>query len=342
MNASASELYPLRFRPVYRDYVWGGTRIVSTFHRNAPPGIYAESWEISSRPDGMSVADNGAWAGHPLSEIIEALGPRLLGRRAPADRPSFPLLIKLIDSRERLSVQVHPNEAAAARYGGEAKTEMWYILDAAPNARVFAGLRPGADRRALEEALRRGDLESVLAAVPVAAGDAIFVPGGRVHAIDAGCLLLEVQQNSDTTYRIYDWGRVGHDGRPRQTHLAQALRVIRWNDADPVRCRPVPLPAAAPNVREELLACPFFRMERWRLRTPVTLLPDAGSFVSVFLAHGAVAASWAGGREVWRPGTTVLVPAALPRLDLSPVESEALLLLTRLGTDADSAAPPRS
>ena len=335
---STSEIYPLRFHPVYRDYIWGGTRIISAYHRAAPPGIYAESWEISTRPDGRSIAANGVWAGRPLTEIIEAWGPRLLGRRAPSDRPDVPLLIKLIDSRERLSVQVHPDNAAAARYGGEAKTEMWYILDTAPGARVFAGLRPGADRRAFEEALRRGDLESVLESVPVAPGDVIYVPGGRVHAIDAGCLLLEVQQNSDTTYRIYDWGRVGHDGRPRQTHLAEALRILRWRDTDPVKYTPVPLPAAPPNFREDVLVCPFFRMERWRLRTPATLLPDAESFVAVFVARGVVIAAWDGGRETWNAGVTALIPSALPRIELAPGSGGATLLLTRLG-DEGGVAP---
>lgn len=326
-----SSLYPLRFTPVYRDYIWGGSRIISTFHRDAPPGIYAESWEVSTRPDGMSVVANGPMAGRPLSDLVAELGAHLLGRRAPLNPPRFPLLIKLIDSRERLSVQVHPDDESAARYGGEAKTEMWYILDAAPNAQVFAGLRPGVDRRTFEDALRRGDLESVLSAVPVTTGDAIFVPGGRVHAIDAGCLLLEVQQNSDTTYRIYDWGRVGHDGRPRQTHVAQALRVIRWEDREPVKCRPTPLPAAPPNVREEIIACPYFRMERWALRTPASLRPDGGSFWVAFVARGVVAAVWNGDRELWRAGTTVLLPAALPKLDLIPTEGPVCLLLVRLG-----------
>ncbi len=334
--ADAAALGPLRFQPVYRDYIWGGNRIATVFNRALPPGIYAESWEISARADGMSVATHGPWAGRSLAEIIEIAGRDALGSRAP-DPKKFPLLIKLIDSRERLSVQVHPDDASAAQFGGEAKTEMWYILDAAPGARVFAGLRPGVNRKQFEAAIRSGDFESVLSAVPVAPGDAIFVPGGRVHAIDAGCLLLEVQQNSDTTYRIYDWGRVGHDGRPRQTHLAQALKVIRWEDSAPVKTTPMPLPAAPPNRREMIHCCPYFCMERWHLRSCAALSPNGKSFIALFVAHGGATLRWPGGAEICRAGVSVLVPAALPRLDIKPDEGGATLLLIRL-PDAEPAA----
>jgi mannose-6-phosphate isomerase len=217
---------------------------------------------------------------------------------------------------------------------------MWYVLETAPNARVFAGLMPGTDRKAFEAALRSGTIRNLLQTVPVAPGDAVFVPGGRVHAIDAGCLLLEVQQNSNTTYRIHDWGRVGHDGRPRQTHLDQALRAIRWSDSAPVKLTPRPLPCASPTVREEMLCCPFFRVERWRLRTPVSLRPDGESFAVVFVAEGAVAAQWAHGMETYRSGTTVLVPAALPFLTLRPAESGAtLIMIQRPANPTQSAGP---
>ncbi len=330
-------LYPLRFRPVYKDYIWGGQRIIQAFRRDVPPDIYAESWEISSRDDGMSIAENGPWAGHTLTEIVTALGPRLLGAGVSPTNGQFPLLIKLIDSRERLSVQVHPDDAGAAKWGGEAKTEMWYVLDAAPDARVFAGLLPGVDRKAFEAAIRTGEVRSLLRTVPVRPGDAVYVPGGRVHAIDAGCLLLEVQQNSNTTYRIYDWGRVGHDGRPRQTHLAQALRVIRWKDEAPVKLDPRPLPAPPMNAYEEIVSCPFFRMERWTLRSPTSLKSDGDSFNIMFVAGGVVNAEWAQGTDTYRAGTTVLVPAGLLEVRLQPTKTGATLLRIRRPTNVTGA-----
>lgn len=300
---------PLRFKPVYKDYIWGGDRIIHKYRRAAPPGIYAESWEVSTRPEGMSVVAAGPQAGRTLAELAAAWGPALLGTRAPAG--TFPLLIKLIDSRERLSVQVHPDDTDAARYGGEAKTEMWYVLEAAPDAQVYAGLRQGVTRKAFEQAIRETRLETALQTVQVRTGDAIFMPGGRVHALDAGCLILEVQQNSNTTYRIYDWGRVGHDGRPRETHLAEALRVIRWNDAGDSKAVPKPLPEAAPNIRLEVVSCPFFRMEQLDLRAPWKAASDPGTFQIFFTAAGALRLEWAGGVESVPDGTSVMLPAAL-------------------------------
>ena len=305
----ATQLHPLRFKPVYKDYIWGGDKIIRLYNRQEPPGIYAESWEVSDRNDGMSVVINGDLAGKSLRDVVLAFGSDLLGTRVHAQ--AFPLLVKLIDSRERLSVQVHPDDDAAARHGGEAKTEMWYVLEAAPGAAVFAGLKPGVTRRDFEQAIRGTRLENALQTVPVEAGDAIFMPGGRVHALDAGCLILEVQQNSNTTYRIYDWGRVGHDGRPRETHLAEALRAIRWGDAGSSKAVPAPLPAAAPNVRRRIVECPYFRMERLELRAPWRPESDPGTFQVYFAAADALRLEWAGGRMAIPEGGTVLVPAAL-------------------------------
>ena len=318
------DIYPLRFKPVYKDYIWGGERIIRTFHRPEPPGIYAESWEVSTRPEGMSVVANGPHAGRTLQELVDQLGAALLGSRVPG--PAFPLLIKLIDAHERLSVQVHPSDESAARHGGEAKTEMWYVLDADPDARVYAGLQPGVTRKDFEAALRQTRVEAMLQTVPVQAGDAIFMPGGRVHALDAGSLILEVQQNSNTTYRLYDWGRVGHDGRPRETHIAQALRVISWTGTGDPKLTPRPLAAPPPNQRCEVANCPYFRMERILLREAVELQGDGGSFQIFFAARGAWRISWDGQAERVAPGVSVFVPAALPRLALAPLDRESELL----------------
>ncbi len=324
MNATFADWYPLTFRPVYKDYIWGGDRIVTTYGRPEPPGIYAESWEVSTRPEGMSVVAEGPLAGTSLQALVAMHGPALLGARAGTDR--FPFLVKLIDSRERLSVQVHPNDATAAKYGGEAKTEMWHVLDAAPNARVFSGFKPGTGRRELEDAIRNARFEEVLQNVPVAAGDTIFVPGGRVHALDAGLLILEVQQSSNTTYRLYDWGRVGHDGHPREIHVAQAMRVIEWQDSGAAKVVPSPLPSTPPNEHELLVQCPCFRIERLHLRAGHVEPDDPGGFRVFFVAAGALRLEWAGGSARVSAGTSFLIPAALRNLHILPERGPASLV----------------
>jgi len=318
--------YPLRFRPVYQSYLWGGDRIPRMYGRAGAPTVCAESWEVSTRPEGMSVAVNGPWAGRTLADLAAMHGAALLGTRASAGR--FPLLIKLIDARERLSVQVHPSDETAARVGGEAKTEMWYLLDAAPDAQVFAGFHPGVTPAQFEAALAAQRLEDVLAALPVRPGEAIYMPGGRVHAVDAGCLILEVQQNSNTTYRLYDWGRVGADGRPRETHVAQAQRVLQWSDDPPARVTPGPSRRAPGAVVTPVLTCPYFCMEHVQPDGPWKLTGDPATFQALFVAAGGarVTGPSAAHGEHWPAGTSVLLPAALPPHTLLPDGPETRLL----------------
>lgn len=310
-------LCPLVFEPVYKDYIWGGDWIIRKYGRSAPPGVYAESWEVSDREDGMSVVRGGPMAGRSLRDAIREWGAALLGSRVRDAR--FPLLIKLIDSRERLSVQVHPDDASAARHGGEAKTEMWYVLDCEPGAGVFAGLKPGVDAGAFQRAMEEKRFRDILTRVPVKAGDAIFIPGGLVHAIDAGCLLLEVQQNSNTTYRIYDWDRVGPDGKSRPLHIAEAMKVIRWDLGDAARVTPKPLPAANGNTRALVVESPYFRVEKIALAGPQDVSGDGSAFQVVFVVSGNARIVWGGASEALPPGTSCLVPAALRGVKLEPV-----------------------
>jgi mannose-6-phosphate isomerase len=309
-------LYPLCFRPVYQSYPWGGDRIIRRFGRSEPPGIYAESWEISDRPEGLSVVENGPLTGRSLADLLAHYGAGLIGSGRGTDR--FPLLIKVIDARERLSVQVHPDDATAARFGGEAKTEMWYLLDAEPGAQVYAGLRIGVDEEQLREALTDQRLEKILAPVPVAAGDAVFMPGGRVHAIDAGCLVLEVQQNSNTTYRLFDWGRTDARGRPRALHVEEALRVIRWDDPASAKVCPRRLGFMGGNELWEVLACPYFRVERLVVKEDWPCALDGRTFHALFVAGGAVNLGGPGEALRLAAGTSCLVPAAVPEYALEP------------------------
>jgi mannose-6-phosphate isomerase len=296
------------------------------FHRPLPPGVYAESWEAADRPEGSSTVRNGPLAGHTLGEVTRALGPRLLGAAAPAAGGAFPLLVKLIDAREQLSVQVHPDEAACARYGGEPKTEAWYVLDAAPGAALHAGFARPVDEAAFRQALDRKAVAALLHAVPVAAGDSIFIPAGRVHAIGAGCLIFEVQQNSNTTYRVYDWDRVGKDGQPRPLHVAQALPVIRWNDVTPATIPARRAPAQG-NRLQELLACRWFALDQADLVAPEDCRMDGRSFHLLFAAAGEVTVEAGGAAAPCPAGATCLVPAALGHYRLVPGNAAAVRAL---------------
>ncbi len=316
--------YPLILQPAYKDYIWGGDRIIRKYRRKAPPGVYAESWEVSDRREGMSTVANGPLKGKSLREAIKVWGADLLGEGRK--EKSFPLLIKLIDARDTLSVQVHPDDASAEKYGGEPKTEMWYALEAAPEACVYAGLQPGVDRKSFRKAVRENKLEELLARVPIKAGEAVFMPGGRVHAIGAGCLLLEVQQNSDTTYRIYDWGRVGKDGKPRELHLDEALRVIRWDDVESPKAVPRRIGHLGKNELWEILSCPWFRLEKLVLNETWEGAADRKTFQVLFAAEGRIAIEWDSAGEKLVPGTTCLLPAALPRWRLKPAGKPATIL----------------
>ncbi len=315
---------PMILKPAYQDYIWGGDRIIRHFQREEPDGIYAESWEVSDRPEGPSTVVNGPHAGTRLAELVARDPEGLVGRGAAGDR--FPLLVKLIDAKQTLSVQVHPDDEAAAAFGGEAKTEMWYILQADPGAAVYAGFsRPIAPER-VRQLAESGEIESHLQKVPVKAGDAVFTPGGRVHAIGAGCLILEIQQNSNTTYRIYDWGRVGRDGAPRPLHLEDAARVIRWDDSGNPLAPQAEVSRDAGQTVVEVLRCPYFGLERIDLKGSRPVRPDGTSWEAVFTASGNATLSWEGGEHAIRAGQTVLFPARGCPARWTAGESGAVLL----------------
>lgn len=230
------ELYPMTFAPVLKDYIWGGRRLAQ-LGRPLPPGIIAESWEIAAHEDGVTAVTNGRYAGHLLTEVLAELGLDLIGTNCAwaQVRGKFPLLIKLLDANQQLSVQVHPDdEYALAHEGNElGKTEMWVVLDARPGAQVLLGVKAGTTPELFRQGIEEGKLEPYLHYVPVRPGDHICVPAGTLHAIMDGILIAEIQQNSNTTYRVYDWNRVGADGKARPLHIDKALDVINFNQVEP-------------------------------------------------------------------------------------------------------------
>lgn len=245
----------LRFDPLYQERVWGGEALTRSFGRELPKGrVIGESWEIVDRPEAQSVVRGGRRAGQTLRQIIETQCAEVMGPRWDAARP-FPILVKWLDCRKRLSLQVHPPAEKAEALGGEPKTENWFMAEVNPGAALIVGLREGVTRARFEEAVTNGTVEACVNRFAVAAGDSMLVRSGTVHAIDAGNLILEIQQNSDTTYRVYDWGRVGLDGKPRQLHLREALESIRWGQPEPKPVRSAPTAAV-------LADCSEFRIRR--------------------------------------------------------------------------------
>jgi len=273
----------------------------------------------------MSVVANGEWAGVSLAELCQKLGADLVGSKIGRD--GFPLLVKIIDANQRLSVQVHPSDANASFIpGAEPKTEMWYALAADPGARVFAGLKPGTDRAALERAIAANRAEDVLQSYPISPGDAIFVPGGRVHAICEGCLLLEVQQSSDTTFRLYDWGRVDSSGKPRQLHLEEAWKTIAWDDSGPVRFNLQPVSGNNDNTIRTVFSCDYFSMGRFDLVKPCDRANNGKSFHAYFVLGGAMDIAAGSVKVRCEAGTSVLIPAGLARYRLDPVHGRVSAL----------------
>jgi mannose-6-phosphate isomerase len=309
---------PIVFEPLPMERVWGGRRLESVLGKTLPPGSpVGESWEVVDREDAQSVVHEGSLRGETLNKLWTGRRAEIFGA-AYADHPSprFPILIKLLDARERLSVQVHPPAAIAPALQGEPKTEMWYFLDCLPGASIYAGLKHGVTREDFERAMQTGKVDGVVHQLPVQAGESIFIPSGRVHAIGDGCLIVEVQQNSDTTYRVFDWNRTGLDGKPRDLHIAESMSSIDFEDFEPTLDKPQ---------GEVISACEHFVVERWNLSGPRPAL-DGAAFAIFCVVEGAV--SCAG--HVFERGTFFLIPASSKNSTLKPVDGTAAVVRATL------------
>ena len=259
----------LRLEPLYQERVWGGRALETALGRRLPgKKPIGEAWEIVDRPEAQSVIKSGRHAGKTLREILKAHSADVMGPGWDKNRP-FPILVKWLDCRERLSLQVHPPASVAVQLKGEPKTETWFIADTQPGAGLLVGLKKGVTREQFEKALATNTLEPLVHRFPVAEGDSILVRSGQIHAIDAGNLILEIQQNSDTTYRVYDWGRMGLDGKPRELHVEQSLASIKWDDFEPAPVRAAPTSGV-------IAECDEFRIRRVVLDAGETLRFAAG------------------------------------------------------------------
>ena len=321
-------LYPLTFQPIFKERVWGGRNLERLYQKPLPPDSpIGESWEITDRPEGVSVIANGPLAGKTLRWLMEHHRQDVLGSAAETTGP-FPLLIKILDAKETLSVQVHPPAAIAAQFGGEPKTEMWYIVDATPEAVLYVGLKSGATRDDFERRVKDGTVAECLHRVPVRAGDAMFLPSGRLHAIGGGNVIFEIQQNSDTTYRVFDWNRVGLDGKPRQLHVAESLASIDFTDFEPSliaskysRNDTFKVRYIVDNPLFRVDACQVKRGQRFHLRSAAVQI--------LGLLRGRLTVTHGESTLELKPGGFCLLPACLGRVTIvAEVQSEFLHVQT--------------
>ena len=302
--------YPLLFYPILKERVWGGDALAKRYGKAAPAGVrVGESWEITDRPEGTSVVANGPWLGKTLPEII-AMDPAGLLGTLQLRSGRFPWLMKILDARENLSLQVHPPMRQAVRLGGEPKTEIWHVAHAEPEARFFAGLKQGVGREEFVEALRHGEVQRCFHEIPVSRGDTLFVPSGRVHALGAGIVMFEIQQNSDTTYRVFDWNRLGVDGKPRALHVEESLACIDFGDYEPGLVVPQAVGISGMPA-QRLLADPLFCVASADLppRSEFTMKGFGGAVV-VAVVEGAVKVSGNHLEVDVGAGAFCLIPAA--------------------------------
>lgn len=311
--------YPLLLKPHYDEKIWGGRRLATVLNKSLPDQVpVGESLESGN----TAVVANGPLAGKPLAELARNLPDKLLGTRGRvASQPvgDFPLLVKFIDASSVLSIQVHPDDQAAATLGKRGKTEAWHILDAEPGATLLTGLREGVTASQVNQAIADGSFDALLERCPVFPGDSLIVPAGAVHAIGGGILLYEIQETSDITFRLYDWGRVDASGRPRESHVDQALQIMV-----PGRTANKITPLALDASRMVLAACRYFTLERWVVEKTFTApSTGGGSFRLLSCISGSCRLRTGNDVLSITCGETVLVPADLNDLTL---EGDATLL----------------
>ena len=306
---------PIFFEPLLMERIWGGRRLETLLHKRLPVGMrFGESWELVDRTDAQSVVHDGPLRGLTLHELWTDHREPIFGAGLP-ESARFPLLFKLLDAQERLSVQVHPPASVAARLGGEPKTEMWFLIDALLDSDLYAGLRRGVTRDDFVQALDEGRVADLIHHIPVHRGDAFFIPSGRIHAIGAGNLIFEVQQNSDTTYRVFDWNRLGLDGKPRELHVNESLQSINFDD---------PEPGVVAQAGETVVKCEHFHVEKWTLAQPRSA--GALGFAVFTVIEGRLECA---GRK-FAMGDFFLVPASLANRDLKPLEPGTTVLRTTI------------
>ena len=325
------KLYPLKFQEIFKPKIWGGQNLKRILGKPLPrDAAIGESWEVSDREGDISVIANGALQGKSLREVLKSHKEEILGRKdfPPWSKNRFPLLTKFIDAQDDLSVQVHPTDDAARHFNESdpGKTEAWVIIDAKPGARLIRGLKEATSREDFQRLIEENRVEECLNWVKVVPGDCIFLPAGTVHALGAGIVLAEIQQNSDLTYRIWDWGRVGFDGKPRPLHVDKALEVIDFSRAGPHKITEKPL-EQGPGKRKCLVECEKFILERWEFEPGEGHYYMPESFLVLMAITGSGEIVY--GQDKAEPvekGETILIPASIKNFILRCEEPLELIV----------------
>jgi mannose-6-phosphate isomerase len=320
-----SELYPLKFETILKEKVWGGNALVTRYNKKSTSAAHiGESWELSAVAGDQSIISNGFLAGNNIEELIEVYMGDITGDAVYEKFGNeFPLLIKFIEAQEDLSIQVHPdNELAKKRHKAYGKTEMWYILECKNGSKIYTGFKEGITKETYEEAVKSGTIEEIMNTETVEAGDAFFTPAGRVHAIGAGIVLVEIQQTSDITYRIFDWNRKGSGKEKRELHLDLALDAIDFNQAGKNKIKL----QSVINKTENIVSCEFFNTNFLRFNSSIDKeYYSNDSFVVYICLEGEFSVCWDGNSEMVTKGETVLLPAMIKEVTLKPLNEARLL-----------------
>jgi len=308
-------IYPMKTSPVFKQYIWGGNTLKTKFGKNVPDDFAAESWEISCHKDGLCTVAEGDYSGMLLRDVIASDPMSMTGKD---EYTAFPLLVKILDATDRLSVQVHPDDAYAYEFenGEKGKTEMWYVIDAKPGAKLVYGLKEGTGKEQFRQAVESGNTEEVLNFVPVKKGDSFFIGSGTIHAIGAGLLIAEIQQSSNTTYRVYDYNRTDKNGNKRELHIEKAIAVTDIDAGEAQNRIGAEVDINGGKMRN-LADCEFFRVEKYDLTSDTSLTNNHGGFEMLVFTEGSGSIDYAGSSWSFKNGDSFFVPAAIGKYTVS-------------------------
>ncbi|WP_309640330.1 type I phosphomannose isomerase catalytic subunit [Flavobacterium sp.] len=315
---TAKPLYPLQFKPILKERIWGGTKLKTELHKSITSEITGESWELSTVDGDVSVVANGAFTGKSLLELIDELPNEILGTKVHEQfGKQFPLLFKYLDAREDLSIQVHPNDALAkARHHSFGKTEMWYVMQADSNSSLIVGFKEDSNAKQYIENLEHKTLLNILDRVNVDIGDVFFLETGTVHAIGAGLLIAEIQQTSDITYRLYDFDRVDAQGKTRELHVDLALDAINYSRVEAKKEY-----TKTANISNAMVDCQYFTTNFIPLQGVINVQKKDTSFTVYMCTEGAFTITFDGEIYAYRKGDTVLIPASMSQYQLNGTAS---------------------
>lgn len=307
----------LKLKPVFKDYLWGGTKLKTEYQKESDLAIIAESWELSAHPDGASIIENGKYQGKTFVEYLQSEGKAIWGEHAKHFK-DFPILIKFIDAKQALSIQVHPDDEYALRVEHEyGKNEMWYIMGCDPGAYLYYGVNQELTKDALKQHIENDTVLDVLNKVEVKKGDCFFIEAGTIHAIGAGCLICEIQQNSNSTYRVYDFGRVGIDGKPRELHIDKAIDVSKLEPSERDKNKEQEEIINDKNSKKALTKNKYFTVDKYLVNKEIMLNADNKSFQSITILDGKATIKSASQTIQIKKGETIFVPSGYGEYNLT-------------------------